>query len=58
MNWGKRYAIDPPPDVQVEHRKDGCGICGSRDKHTHRQDEWRAAVDKAGETLTRKRGQS
>ncbi len=46
------------PDVKVHHQKDGCPIDKRRDQHTHTQDDWRAAVDKAGEDLMKRLGKS
>jgi predicted nucleic acid-binding Zn-ribbon protein len=41
-------------DVEVEHKKDGCPICGSRRRHFHTQRRWRDAVDEASRTLARR----
>ena len=33
-------------DVTI-HVETGCGICGSKERHTHPYDEWKAALDAA-----------
>lgn len=45
-HYEDKHANDP--DVKVHHRKDGCGIDGRRDEHTHRQADWREFIDEAG----------
>ena len=50
--YEKKYGNDP--SVVVNHRN-GCGLCGRKGVHTHRQPDWQEFVDRVGNPVTRKR---